>query len=357
MANLKSLVLEPEITENFHPNDLGKIMHLPYNPAGQMSTQAMALRNIGVPTSFCSYATSRYKYPTDIPSPVSKIPINKRENVMIQFAKENAKNFDILHFHGGQTFTGFLNSDLNFLKSNGNKMIMTYWGSEARRLSIAKQKNPYAIVKIQDEKLLLQRLKKVSQYIDTVIVPDYEMLEYVYGYFKKIYIIGISVDPLSISPIYPDVAKKKPIIIHAPSDRNIKGTEFINQAIENLKKTTDFEYIIVENMRNAQALELYKKADIIIDQIRMGIYATFAIESMLLGKPVIAYIREDLKEKYPSDLPIISANPITVEETLRELIHNSKLRHELGVKGRLYAEKYHNPERIARQLITVYKDL
>jgi len=357
MSKLISKIIIPKPAEQFDPKEIGRILHLPYNPAGQMSTQSLQLKKLGVSASFCNYYESKFKYPTDISSPIANIPINKRKKYLLNFAKKNINHFDTFHFHGGQSFTSAFYTDLPLIKNSRKKMIMSYWGSEVRRFSIAKQKNPFAIVKLYDEELITSRLARVSQFIDTVIVPDHELLEYVYGYFKKVYIVRASVEGSKFQPSYPSEGNQKPLIIHAPSDRRIKGTEFILKAIENLKSKADFDFKLIENMSNAEVINWYKKADIVVDQLRLGIYGTVSIESMLMGKPVISYVREDLKQKYPPGLPVISANPHTIEKELYNLIKNPKLRYELGIKGRIYAENNHLPEKIARQLITVYKSL
>ncbi|WP_078434161.1 hypothetical protein [Metabacillus halosaccharovorans] len=357
MSKLNSKVIIPQPSEQIDLKRIGRVLHLPYNPAGQMSTQSLELKKLGVSSSFCNYYESKFKYPIDIPSPISNIPVNQRKKYMHAFAKKKINYYNIFHFHGGQSFTSAFYTDLPLLKKMGKKMIMSYWGSEVRRFSIAKQKNPFAIVKLYNEDLITSRLANVSQYIDTVIVPDHELLEYVYGYFKKIYIVRASVEGSNFQPLYPSERNTRPLIVHAPSDRRIKGTEFILKAIDNLKTKVDFDFKLIENMSNAEVVNWYKKADIVVDQLRLGIYGTVSIESMLMGKPVISYVRDDLKQKYPSGLPVISASPHTIEKELYDLIKNPKLRYELGVKGRIYAENNHLPEKIARQLITVYNSL
>ncbi|MFB4163998.1 glycosyltransferase family 1 protein [Alteribacillus sp. JSM 102045] len=358
MAKIRSVVVEPKpAMGRINPNKIGKILHLPYNAAGQMSTQANALKLIGANASFCDYYESAYKYPTDIPSPIRNIPKANREKVMLKFAQNCASKYDIFHFHFGQTFTGYSYSDLPLLRSMGKKMVMNYWGTQIRRLSVAKKNNPFAIVKQTNEKLILSRLHTVSKFVDSAIVADHELLEYINGYFRKIYLVKASVNQNLISPAYPNIHNKRPIVVHAPTHRGVKGTEFILQAVENLKKSIKFDFVLIEGMTNEEALNNYKKADIIVDQLRLGSYGTVSIENMLFGKPVITYIRDDLKSKYPTDLPIISANPHTIESVLSKLLINPKLRYETGIKSRKYAEKYHLPERIARQLVSVYNNL
>ena len=359
MDKFKSEVIDISALDYNQMNikDLGKIIHLPTNPAGQVSTQTYALKELGAYASFCSYYDLKFQYPTDIPSPLTDRNIDKQKKNMLQFAEKCSSEFDIFHFHAGQTFTAYDYSELEMLKLLGKKMIMSYWGSEIRRLSISKQKNPFAIAKILDENWILSKIMGISKYIDVAIVADHESLEYIYGYFKKIYIVRVSIDQKSLIPHYPLTDVKKPIIIHAPSDRYIKGTEYILNAVNNLKKVLDFEFVLIENIPHSEALEWYKKADVVIDQLNLGIYSTVSVEGMALGKPVISYIRNDLKNKYPKNLPIVSATPKTIEKELTKLIKNPTLRYRLGIMGRQYVEKNHHPEIIARKLINIYRNL
>ena len=60
-------------------------------------------------------------------------------------------------------------------------------------------------------------------------------------------------------------------------------------------------------------LKEINNADLIVDQLIIGWYAMFAIESMALEKPVICYLREDLaifihkKILICENLPLINA--------------------------------------------------
>nr|WP_242637877.1 MULTISPECIES: glycosyltransferase [Bacillaceae] len=79
---------------------------------------------------------------------------------------------------------------------------------------------------------------------------------------------------------------------------------------------------------------------------------------MALGKPVVTYIRPDLAESsFPSDLPIVNANPDNLFEQVKKLLTNPELRRQYGIKGRRYAEKYHSHDRVADQLIKIYSNL
>ncbi|RIX52343.1 hypothetical protein D3P08_12725 [Paenibacillus nanensis] len=334
-----------------------KVLHLPYNPAGQMSSQALALRKAGIEASFCSYGSNVFKYPTDIRSPIAnQSTATGQKNAIRAFMTDAMERYDIFHFHGALTFSNsYQYSDLPLLADR--KKIMNFWGSEVRRLSIAKRSNPYNRVKHTDEAAIVKRLKLLSKHFQHVIVPDYEIYEYVKDFFPNIHTVRYVVDHERIAPVYPDPAKPRPLVVHAPSDPYLKGTEFVLRAVENLHSKIDFDFEFIQKMPHEKALRRYAQADIIVDQLCIGVYSILSIESMLMGKPVITYIRPDLQEHYPSDLPIVSASPDTIESTLQDLLLNPERRRELGMKGREYAMKYHAPEVIAQRLIDVYNQL
>ncbi|WP_419874308.1 glycosyltransferase family 4 protein [Candidatus Pristimantibacillus sp. PTI5] len=353
--NLQSTLITPTpVTNKKIPKSMS-IIHAPYNPAGQMSTQVLALRKLGVKSSFCTYFNSNFQYPSDIPSPLKNTRSNR--DLTMDFAINCADKYDVFHFHGGQTFTLNAYTDLAYLKMLNKKVVMNYWGSEVRRLSIARAKNPFVKVKVLDEKLILQLLNVISRFADAVIVPDHELYEYVKTFFDKVYLVRAAVDHKKFVPSYPVIQCKRPLVVHAPSDPSLKGTDIIVQAVNRLKSIVDFDYVQIENMKNEEALAWMARADIIVDQLKLGIYGTVSIEGMLMGKPVICYVRDDLVSKYPPGLPVVNANPNTIEQVLHNLILDPKRRHELGIKGRVYAVDHHDPEKIARQLITIYNGL
>ena len=60
-------------------------------------------------------------------------------------------------------------------------------------------------------------------------------------------------------------------------------------------------------------------------------------------------------EQFPEELPIISASIDTIKERLEELLRDAELRNSLGMRGREYAENYHNYEIIAFLLRDIYR--
>ena len=149
-----------------------------------------------------------------------------------------------------------------------------------------------------------------------------------------------------------------PLVVHAPTKRNLKGTEAIIEAVKQLKSNNfSFDFRLIEGMNHQQTMEQLAAADIVIDQLRIGSYGYLSSEAMAFGKPVICYIREDLKAKYPKELPIIHANPDTITTVLGELIIHPERWRDLGLRGRAYVQQYHHTQKVMDQYLSIYDQL
>ena len=139
--------------------------------------------------------------------------------------------------------------DLPFLNYLEEKIIMTYCGSESRLINyIEINRNPYAhLLKFglnnpkHDFKKIM--IKWQSLWCNIILAPrdSYKNAIYVANKNKVlekpwIHNLGFNIDNLA-SEIK---TNKIPRIIHAPSNKDIKGTKYIEDAINNLKKRVKF---------------------------------------------------------------------------------------------------------------------
>lgn len=146
---------------------------------------------------------------------------------------------------------------------------------------------------------------------------------------------------------------KIPVILHAPSNPAYKGTKYFLNAVEKLKKEYEFEYKLVRNVKVQQLYEEIQKSDIVVDQLIQGWFGLLPLEAMMLGRPVICYMRDDLMHDVPSDCPIVNANPVTIYDVLKRLLNNRESWQSLGEAGRNYVVKYHDAVKVAK----FYQDL
>jgi glycosyltransferase involved in cell wall biosynthesis len=172
------------------------------------------------------------------------------------------------------------------------------------------------------------------------------------------------VNPKDWEPSFPDFSDNHvPVLLHAPSDRLVKGSDAIFAAVERLKADgLKFEFLLVENIPHDEAIKLYGRADILIDQLLVGWYGGLAVELMALGKPVLCYIREDdlkyIPEGMKEDMPIINVTIDTLYDKLKYLLTDGKQDlKETGVRSRAYIEKWHDPQKIAQMMKETYEKI
>ena len=155
------------------------------------------------------------------------------------------------------------------------------------------------------------------------------------------------------------------LILHAPNHRTIKGSGYIENAVEKLQhQGLNIKLKIIEGVSNAELINEMIKADLIVDQLIGGWYAMFAIEAMSLAKPVVCYLRDDFLNFYKTvgvlgknDCPIINANPNNIEDVLRNLYHNRKILEESSLKGPKFVKNYHSIEVIGEKFKSILLSL
>ena len=135
-----------------------------------------------------------------------------------------------------------------------------------------------------------------------------------------------------------------------------------------IKKLTeegiDLELISPTEVPNMYIRYIQSQSDIFLDMLTYGWFGAMAREAMMLGKPVICYLRpewlESMRQEIPAyvdELPIISATPQTVESILRDLIKDKEKRLAIGRKSLDFAMKWHSTEVAGKRFDAIYKKL
>lgn len=335
-----------------------KIIHGMSEVAGQGINTVKGLRANGYDAVMAVWQRNKLADAPDIDLRVQKD--NKRwmplyAVKMAAFAAWALRRYNVLHSHYGYSLLPFC-LDTYLFKPFGISCFAEFHGSDIRFVYHPEISYPYfesADYTDKMRRIVRRRRDRLLSHVKGIIVHDHELLPHLPDVDKPVYIVPLRVDLMGIEPSYPDPEKKeRPVIVHSPSKRATKGTE---QILEKLKEVKgDYELVLVENKPHDEAMAIYREADIIIDQISLGTYGVFAIEAMAMGKPVITYISPEMKEKLPKELPIISADFDELPEVIEKLIADPALRHETGVRGRFYAERYHDNIKIAKLLYEVY---
>lgn len=190
-----------------------------------------------------------------------------------------------------------------------------------------------------------------------------DMIEYTPNSHNDLFYWPIDLDSNSgekYRPSFPSPTQCGNIVfLHAPNHREFKGTRYIEAAFDHLKKKgLPVELILVEKVPNDRALELYRQADVIIDQVIGGYHGFFALEAMAIGKPVMCFIRKPATYLLdPTACPIINTSIHTLLTDLEQLISDRSVLRAIGVRGRQYVEQHYSLEAFAQRLRLKYIEL
>ncbi len=146
---------------------------------------------------------------------------------------------------------------------------------------------------------------------------------------------------------------------------NIKSTHVYIPLVRKLKaEGLPVELMFFSRVPNWDIRFYQVQADIFLDMLTFGFFGATAREAMMLGKPVICYLRPEWLEgmrreipEYVDELPVISATPHTVEAVLRDLIANPEKRAEIGARSRRFALKWHSSAAAAQRIDRIYSEL
>tara|TARA_B110000046_G_scaffold22868_1_gene21625 strand:+ start:7317 stop:8639 length:1323 start_codon:yes stop_codon:yes gene_type:complete len=279
-----------------------------------------------------------------------------------KFISRILREFDIVHM----PYTGFVNERWDFLKKYeydifkraGLKIISIPYGGDAYQYSkiynySRKQGLMFHYPQAgKNEKSVSENFNRVVKNSDCVISGH--IIEGIsFWDFLSFNILGIDLKnwDCQVKKHIKDGINGVVKIIHTPNHRKIKGTEFIIQAIDELKEEGfKIEFHLIENKTNEVVKSLMEEADILVEQLLRG-YGLSLIEGMSMNAAVISNLEDDeISTKVfrrfciLDECPALSATPENIKEQLKLLILNPELRLHLGIKGRQYVEKYHSYE-------------
>lgn len=310
-----------------------RVTHCPVNLAGVGWTNVQALRRRGVDARLVVFNTQPYRPDQadwDLKRPRSGI-LRQQAVQWRAFAKLLPQT-DIFHFYFGLTLVP-KKVQFAILRAARRKSVFHFLGADIRE---------------RPKEELLYGLKA-----DARIVGSFAALRFI-PFEAEVLPPGID---LSLYDPVPPVQRERVRIVHAPSNLEKKGTESVIEACKQLPVDLD----VVHGVRNEEALDRYKQADIVVDQVLRDWHGIFSVEGMALGKPVVTSLDEDAvrqtEEGFGVKVPIVRATKDDLVEKLRPLVESFEERKRLGEAGRAYVEQVHDVERMTDRLLDIYSQL
>jgi glycosyltransferase involved in cell wall biosynthesis len=309
-----------------------RVLHLPVNLAGTGWAHVNALRRKGIDARLLvfwpqAWRPDEYDINLDLP----RSGFLRQQLVQWRALAKYLPEADIFHFYFGKTLVP-KSLNVPILRAARKKSVMHFLGDDIRGKSL-------------DE---LEYRKK----FDAWIVGSYAATRWV----PDALVVPIGIDLREYRPVQP-VERERPLVVHAPSDLEKKGTQYVIEACEQLPVDLD----VVHGVRHEEAVERFKRADIVVDQMHYLWHGVFAIESMAYGKPVVTHLDPEAvaktEEAFGLKVPIVAATKDDLVEKLSPLVESFELRKRLGADGRAYVERVHDLDNVADRLIDIYRSI
>jgi glycosyltransferase involved in cell wall biosynthesis len=280
--------------------------------------------------------------------------------------KKIDNSFDVYHFNFCKTLLDFPSRNLDFIDINLYKgaKFATFNGSDIRR-SQDVNINPFTPFPRSDaynkeDRQKEDRLNKFLKKIDFSFVLNPDLMNYI-PQNKGMFLPYIKESWFDSPGIKVKRNNKKFTIVHAPTNRRIKGTEEIIRAVSKLKNQFEIDFILVEGLSHEQAKKVYSRADLMIDQLRIGWYGGVAVEAMRMGVPVAVYINQNDLLHVPEDMrsaienAFLLINENNLFDQLAMIIDSTDRYKELLANSIDYVNYFHDPNKIVRLVIEKYR--
>ncbi|HWE82062.1 MAG TPA: glycosyltransferase family 4 protein [Gaiellaceae bacterium] len=307
-----------------------RVTHCPVNVAGIPWENVEALRRKGLDARLVVFNRGKLHPEADV-SLDRHGPLPLRLATQLGALARVLPRTDVFHFYYGLTLVP-KSIQFPILRATRKKSVFHYLGSDIRGRTRAEL--------------------AYGKRADAEIVGSYAALRWV----PDAHVVPPGLDLRPFTPVPPS-DNSRPLVVHAPSNREKKGTRYVIEACESLPVDLD----IVEGVPHVEARARYARADIVVDQLNAGWHGVFALEAMALGKPVVAHLDPETVDRsaagYGARLPIVPATNDTLADALRPLVESGALRREIGAASRAYVEQVHDIDRVADRLVAIYAGL
>lgn len=330
----------------------------PANSAGQAWAWTQALRRAHpqVGTDVLAVLNGVYDYPADIRVSRSDFARDPQWGlVQREYALEHWTHALI---EAGRPLFGALSgadsrADIDALRRGGVQVGLVFHGSEVRdprRHARTHEFSPFRdagdayVARLQavaDRTLALAADFEGPTFVST---PD--QLDYVPGALWLPVVIDLDAWPLRD----PFPAEDVPLVVHAPSNPALKGTALIEAQLDPLVEAGRIRYQRVSGLQPGQAAALVGSADIVIDQVLLGLYGVLACEGLASGAVVLGLVGDPIRSRVPDRIPILETTPDTVAERVQEVLAERAAHRAAASLRRAFVERWHDGRRSAQVL-------
>ncbi|WP_309065052.1 glycosyltransferase [Microbacterium sp.] len=166
--------------------------------------------------------------------------------------------------------------------------------------------------------------------------------------------VVVDADSWSTAGSAAPMQRPRPVVVHAPSNAGLKGSDRITTVMRRLHDDGLVEYREARGIPASEMKAFYGDADIVLDQFSLGIYGVAACEAMAAGRVVISHVAAEVRDavhRLTGDaLPVLQARADELEAVLRRVLSEPAAARAAADAGRSFVRQHHNGARSAEAL-------
>jgi hypothetical protein len=227
-------------------------------------------------------------------------------------------------------------------------VALVFHGSEIRDPDRHAARFPYSPFNLNNkysiDRELLTKLRQIThklrrqaeQFDGPVFVTTHDLLTDVPG--AQWLPVVVDIDKWAPAPVR--IGEYPPRVVMIPTNGALKGSGGADDVCWPLHGAGVIDYQPLEGVPPDQMVETIAQADVLIDGLVLGAYGRTAIEAMATQRLVIGNVEAVVDAV--EGLPIVHADPGSLERTLIEIAENPDPFRSRAEDGRRYVERYHD---------------
>lgn len=244
--------------------------------------------------------------------------------------KYDLDSFDVYHIEGGHGLLRMFSWPLKQWHEQGKGIVINYHGADMRTRGIFPWIDSLGDIYTTSELDLMER---------------HPNMNYVF--------LPFNVEAFEVS----QKTNKTIRLCHATRDRYWKGSDAIIEACNQLVKTHQVQFDLIENQPYTETLKRKAQADIYIDQVsNLGGwgYGMNSVEALSMGIACATNLLPAYEAFIP-DHPFLNVSKETLYLDLKTLVESPEKIAELKQKGRKWVEKTHAISAVMEQVYSLYE--
>lgn len=251
----------------------------------------------------------------------------------------------------GGMFRGDVKRQVSLLQDAGVKVGVVGHGNDVRLPSTHLDSTPYSHFGAgaadwapvdQVEKNVAANLTLIADLDVPVFVSTAGLL----ADLPQAHLLGVVIEPERWANDEPTLVRERLRVVHAPTQTHVKGTHLIEPVVRRLHEEGVIEYVELKGIAHEDMPKVFREADVILDQFRVGDYGVGACEALASGRIVLTHVtgqvRDEVENRAGMPLPIPPVTIDDLEKVLRDISARREHYRAIAVTGPEYVRRLHD---------------